>query len=218
MAVIYEIVNNKNNKVYIGQAKDLKSRIRSHKYSAKNKNTPLYSAISKYGWDYFTINIIEECDKTLLNDREVYWISQKKSIYPNGYNLLIGGNQSDHNEYTKIKISKKRIGIKFSQKHKDNLRLSHLGYVMPDEQKRKISQSSKGKVYSEETKKKLTFSQPHRKSIGRFDKNKNLLEIYDSIKSASKILGCTASHVSECCNGKRKMKKILGDDFLKHLT
>lgn len=217
MPCIYEIVNVKNSKVYVGQAKDLKARIRGHRYSSKNKNTPLYSAISKYGWKSFVVNVIEECDISLLNDKEIFWVEKKKSLYPNGYNLLIGGNQSEHNEYTKHKISTKRKGIKFSEEHKNNLRLSHIGYVMSEEQKKKISQSLQGKAYSNETKKKLCYSQPHRKRVGRFDESKNLIEVYDSIKLAAKILGSSPSHISECCKGKRKLKSILGNHFLQIL-
>ena len=72
MKVVYEFVNKINGKIYVGQAKDFKSRIRCHRCNAKShKSTnPFYNAIRKYGWDNFTINIIEECDVKLLNDHE----------------------------------------------------------------------------------------------------------------------------------------------------
>jgi group I intron endonuclease len=216
--VIYEFINNVNQKIYIGQASDYKQRIRSHKFNlSQNKNTPFYNALRKYGWNNFSINIVEECDEEKLNQREIYWIEEKKSLYPNGYNLLEGGKQAKHTDVTKQKISDSRKGIKFSKSHIENLKKSHIGYVMPDEQKKKISQSNKGKIISKETKNKLKYSQPHRKEVGRFDLNGNLVTKYDSIMEASIDLKCSPGNISECCNGKRKMKTILKGDVLKFL-
>ena len=218
MSAIYEFVNNINQKVYVGQAVDYKQRIRNHKFNLKqDKNTHFYNALKKYGWENFSINIIEECEANELNEREVYWISEKKSLYPNGYNLLEGGNQARHNDITKQKISNGRKGIKFSESHIENLRKSHLGYIMPEEQKKKISKSNKGKVVSEETKRKLKYKQPHRREVGRFNKEGNLIMKYESIMDASIDLDCSPGNISECCNGKRKMNKILKGDILKFL-
>ena len=218
MSIIYEFVNNINKKVYVGQTIDYKQRIRSHKFNLnQNKNTPFYNALEKYGWENFLINIVEECEENKLNEREIYWINEKKSLYPNGYNLLKGGNQARHTDITKQKISNGRKDIKFSESHIENLRKSHLGYVMPEDQKNKISESNKGKVVSEETKFKLKYSQPHRREVGRFDIEGNLIVKYESIKEASTQLNCSPGNISECCNGKRKMKKILGKDTLKFL-
>jgi group I intron endonuclease len=218
MSVIYEFVNNLNQKVYVGQALNYKQRIRSHKFNLKqNKNTPFYNALKKYGWKNFSINIIEECEENSLNEREIYWIQEKKSLYPNGYNLLEGGKQAKHTEIIKQKISNSKKGVKFSDDHIENLRKSHLGYIMPEEQKRKISESNKGKIISEETKRKLKYLQPHRREVGRFDINENLVVKYESIMDASIDLNCSPGNISECCNGKRKMRKILGTDILKFL-
>ena len=157
MSVIYEFVNNINQKVYVGQTVNFKKRIRDHRFNYNKiiKNTLFYNALRKYGWENFSINIIEDCSDELLNEKEIYWIEEKKSLYPNGYNILEGGNQARHTDISKQKLSEGRKGMKFSKSHIENLRNSHLGYVMPEEQKRKISESNKGKVFSEETKNKL---------------------------------------------------------------
>jgi group I intron endonuclease len=218
MSVIYQFVNNITQKIYVGQAVDYKQRIRNHKFNLKqNKNTPFYNALKKYGWENFSINIIEECEENKLNEREVYWIEEKNSLYPNGYNLLEGGKQARHTDITKQKISNGRKGIKFSKSHIENLRKSHLGYLMPEEQKEKISKSNKGKVVSEETKIKLKYQQPHRREVGRFDAEGKLISKYESIMDASIDLNCSPGNISECCNGKRKMNKILKGDILKFL-
>ena len=220
MKVIYEFVNKINGKIYVGQAKDFKSRLRCHKYHTKSnkKNSPFYAALRKYGWDNFSINIIEECAIEMLNEKEEYWINEKKSLYPNGYNLMKGGNQYEMSEDTKKKISNLRKGIKFSPEHIENLKKSHLGNKLSDETKKKLSEINKGRIHSEETRIKLRYSNPNRKEVGRFDCNGNILYKYESIKEAARILKCNVGHLSECCRGKRKMIKILGTDTLRYLT
>lgn len=50
-------------------------------------------AIHKYGKEHFRIELIEECDPKLLDEREIYWIAYYNSHY-NGYNLTEGGNSN----------------------------------------------------------------------------------------------------------------------------
>jgi len=76
----------------------------------------------------------------------------------------------------------------------------------------------KEKFIQKKLKKKLRYSNPNRKEVGRFNSGGILICKYESIKEASKILECNVGHLSECCRGKRKMIKILGTDTLKYLT
>lgn len=101
---IYKIENKFNGKIYIGQSINIKKRFYIHRYNAYNKknkdvyNLYLYEAIRKYGKENFLYEIIEKCDKNILNEREKYWIEYYKSNKKeNGYNLSDGGN----NIYTK---------------------------------------------------------------------------------------------------------------------
>jgi len=82
MSVIYEFVNNINQKVYVGQTVNFKKRIRDHRFNYNKgiKNTLFYNALRKYGWENFSINIIEDCSDELLNEKEIYWIEEKKSL------------------------------------------------------------------------------------------------------------------------------------------
>ena len=217
MAVIYEIINTINNMCYIGQTRrSLKERLNHHK-NEHRRGTPFYHAIKKYGWENFTVNIIEECEIEQLNEREIYWIAEKKTLYPDGYNLTIGGNQCGHHQLTREKISRQRTGMKFSESHKESMRRARLGTKASEETKRKMSIALKGKRHKEETKIKLKYSQPHRREVGMFDSDGNLIQKYDSIKEAARELSCNCGHVSECCNGKRKMKSKLGDNTLRFL-
>lgn len=93
MGYIYKIINDINNKVYIGQTTlKIKDRFYQHINSAQNNkiNTHLYSAMRKYGTEHFQIQLIEEVDDNLLSKREQYWIKYYNS-YKAGYNSTIGG-------------------------------------------------------------------------------------------------------------------------------
>lgn len=49
------------------------------------------NAIRKHGKDNFIVELIEICEVSKLNEREVYFIDKYKSQGPNGYNLTKGG-------------------------------------------------------------------------------------------------------------------------------
>lgn len=91
MGFIYKISNDVNNKVYIGQTRfTIEWRYKRHLECVKTSNLHLYRAIRKYGKEHFSISKIEECEDTLLNCREIYWIAFYDS-FNNGYNMTIGG-------------------------------------------------------------------------------------------------------------------------------
>ena len=79
---IYKIVNDINDKIYIGQiTTDLNTRLSQHKYDAKNntRNMYIYKAMRKYGFDNFNIEEIEKIQfenkkelLNMLNEREIY--------------------------------------------------------------------------------------------------------------------------------------------------
>ena len=106
---IYKISNLKNGKVYIGQSIDIAARWRRHRVDAFSNdkatyNYPLYRAIRKYGLENFSFDIIEECEKIQLNERERYYISLYDSVN-NGYNQGFGGSNGGHF----CKISKEQL-------------------------------------------------------------------------------------------------------------
>ena len=107
MGYIYKITNNLNQKIYIGQTRNsINRRWLDHCKSAKNEddkdhNAPLHLAINKYGRENFTVELIEQCDNQLLNEREIFWIKQLDS-YNNGYNAALGGYGHTKYDYDEI--------------------------------------------------------------------------------------------------------------------
>ena len=92
MGYIYKITNQINQKSYIGlttQAYDerWKQHIRS---IGTNNEYAIHKAFKKYGIENFSFEIIEECDNSLLAEKEKFWIKQFNTFL-NGYNLTRGG-------------------------------------------------------------------------------------------------------------------------------
>ena len=100
MIGIYVIINNINNKKYIGQSVNIERRLKEHKRRAFNPNSnlyncPLYTAIKKYKIENFSFLVLEECQKKDLNKREKYWINYYETNNSSfGYNLTKGGDSS----------------------------------------------------------------------------------------------------------------------------
>lgn len=98
MAYIYKIINQLNNKIYIGKTSlpSIEERFKQHKNDYKKRRSekrPLYRAMNLYGIENFTIELVEECSNEELEQKEKYWISFYDS-YKNGYNATLGGDGS----------------------------------------------------------------------------------------------------------------------------
>jgi group I intron endonuclease len=119
-------------KKYIGQTikKYLNSRVSEHFGNCSNCTHKFANSLKKYGKSGFIWGIVEECDITLLNDREIYWIEQYDTFY-NGYNTTTGGNQGREycvKEYLAERPNGDREEIKnLSQYCRDNdLNIAHI--------------------------------------------------------------------------------------------
>lgn len=88
MIGIYKITNLINNKCYIGQSIDIQRRWNKHKNS--NLSYPLYNAFRLYGLENFLFEVLEECDRAELNEKELFYIKKYNSCNPeNGYNQTL---------------------------------------------------------------------------------------------------------------------------------
>ena len=84
---IYKITNIENQMCYVGQSVDIASRWKQHIKRGIGAEAPtrnkLYPAMATYGPENFTYEIIEECPKENLDEKEKYW--------QNFYNALTYG-------------------------------------------------------------------------------------------------------------------------------
>ena len=117
-------------------------------------------SIKKYGENNHITGIIEFYNKENILEKEIFWINQRNTKAPNGYNLTNGGDGG--NTYLLLSDNDKKI---FSEKSSK----THSGKKLSEKTKKKISEShighswNRGSSFSEETKKKMKESRKGRK-------------------------------------------------------
>ena len=202
MAYIYQIINDINNKIYIGKTEfSIDKRFKEHcsdAFKERNEKRPLYSAMRKYGIEHFHIELIEETDNP--EEREKYWIEQKQS-FKNGYNATLGGDGKKYLDYDLIIASYKEIksikdtaislGIS-SDSVSNVLRANNISIITSSE----VIQKKYGKV------------------VNMYDLQNTFLKTFPSVNAAAKYMvennltGCKMTtikqHITEVCIGKRK--------------
>lgn len=192
MIGIYIITNEVNNKVYVGQVGKGKNtifgRLKTHyrklinkKYIDNNgKYTHLQCAWNKYGEENFTFDILEECTKEELDDKEKYWINYYESDNPlYGYNKTKGGSTEIPNEEIRKKLSNSLIGKPKSEEHKQNMRKPK-----SEEHRNNISKGKKGISMSEEAKQKISDANKGKESAfkGKKHTEESLQKMSNALK------------------------------------
>ncbi len=222
--IIYLTTNLINNKVYPGQ-------------TTKNDPTYLGSGIilkkakKKYGKKNFKRETICTCsNQKELNLKEIYYIAYYKKLVgaKNMYNITDGGGGTlghNHTEETKKKMSKVRMGIKFSDEIKRNMSKAMkgkkhpnmLGHHHSEETKKKISKASKGnkyflgKTHTEETKRKMRKSHFNKGKPLSNEHKRKLSESHRGEKNSLAIL--TEKQVIQIRNIKGKTQKEIAKMF-----
>ena len=81
---IYKITNIQNQMTYVGQSVNIAERWKQHIKRGLGAEAPtrnkLYPAMAATGLENFTFELIEECDKSLLDEREKYWQNYFNSL------------------------------------------------------------------------------------------------------------------------------------------
>ena len=90
---IYKITNQVTKECYIGQSVDISKRWKDHAKCGLGIDTPagnkLYKAMQTYGIWNFSWEVLEQCSKDLLDEKEKYYIDLYDS-YNFGYNSNTG--------------------------------------------------------------------------------------------------------------------------------
>lgn len=211
--VVYCHTNKINGKRYIGITSRKPER-RWRNGEGYSHNQHFYASIQKYGWHNFAHEILYSDLK-----KEDAWEIEKRLIAEydttneqKGYNIGTGGehgadgskrtaeqNSRKSQQMKSImndpaiasKISKARQGIKFSDEHIENLRISHIGK----------SPSNKGVPMSEQQKAVLRERKANKmKKVYCVETD----TVYDSIAEAARAIGVRVGNIHGVCEGKRK--------------
>jgi len=191
MIYLYKISNIVNGKMYIGQTNNPNLRWSQHKSNAKYNrgNQVITRAITKYGQDKFTFEVIAFCltkENADLSEQDI--IIQYDCLDPmKGYNIAAGGNTSVKTKEVLQKISdglKKHYetndgwnkGGTLSEEWKHNISIAsigkegtNIGKKFNDDWKIKMSKSSSGK----DKKSRRRFSDEVEKEICELYVNEN---------------------------------------------
>lgn len=199
MAYIYQIVNDINDKIYVGKTeRGLEERFREHckDYTRRDfEKRPLYRAMKKYGIEHFHIELLEETDNP--EEREVYWIEQKRS-FKDGYNATLGGDGKHYIDYDLVIAMylelqnqnevARRMGISSDTVH-IILKSNNVEILKNSE----VSARVTGKI------------------INQYSLDGEYIQSFPSAKAAAESLGKisstsngASSHISDVCRGKRK--------------
>lgn len=199
MAYIYQIVNGINGKIYVGKTeRSIEERFREHckDYTRRDfEKRPLYRAMKKYGIEHFHIELLEETDNP--EEREVYWIEQKRS-FKDGYNATLGGDGKHYIDYDLVIAMylelqnqnevARRMGISSDTVH-TVLKSNDVEIIKNSE----VSVRVTGKI------------------INQYSLNDEYIQSFPSAKAAAESLGKisstsngASSHISDVCRGKRK--------------
>lgn len=205
MAYIYRIVNDINNKDYIGKTNlSIEERFKQHCKDSKRtqyENRPLYKAMNKYGIEHFHVELVEECSDKIVSEREIYWIEQYSS-FKKGYNATIGGDGKHYIDYDMIEYN---YSI-----YQNTTKVAEVMNISPDTvrtvlKQRHIAIKSSQDIAREQNSISVTCLDK---------KTKEIIKTFPSIAEAARWLidnnltGCKfttiRTHISEVMRGKRK--------------
>ena len=146
---VYKLVS-PNGKSYIGQTNWLEKRFSVHRNS--KTRTYLSMAIQKYGFDNFTKTILHEglaIDES--NYYEAKYIEELNTLFPNGYNLRTGGDNSIPCETTRQRMSvAQKARQPFPEAHRKAISEKAKGRSVSDTHRENLSKALSGKKKSAE--------------------------------------------------------------------
>lgn len=202
MAYIYLITNDINGKVYVGKTvlPSIEERLREHYRDSKRprcEKRPLYDAMNKYGVEHFHISVLEEVkDVSLLEEREVFWIEQKRS-FKNGYNATLGGDGKRYLDYDVLISAYKEVQNLAKVAEQYGCDSGHLSHIL--------------KANGIDVRSSVEVNRACGQTIAQFSVAGEYIQSFPSAREAAKFvapkttsLGGVTSHITDVCKGRRK--------------
>jgi group I intron endonuclease len=105
---VYQVVNTKSSKRYIGSSMNIEKRFRIHVQqlkSGKHHSLLLQEAYKIFGESAFTVEVLEECSKDLLLIKEQEWLdkSDKSTLYNVSFTSTCGNIIENHPEKERLR-------------------------------------------------------------------------------------------------------------------
>lgn len=194
---VYKLTNTVTGKFYIGSTYNLKARMKYHRYSyGRNPNKELGADISKYGWDLFSVEVLEECTRENVRERERFYIDSLNAVEV-GYNAVRATTYQDLMHDMNVKNwrdPKYRETRSAASREVQKRRLENPEYF--------AQKSAQLKRYTDSLK----------RPVGMYSKNGELLHTFGGIREAERWLisvgktqskSSASSSIADCCKGGR---------------
>ena len=213
-----------NNKRYIGITQKRPEYRWLSDGSGYKRNNHFWNAINKYGWDNFQHIIIAKG----LSEDEAKWLEMElirlwdTTNQDKGYNILSGGQtMKGENNPMFGKQHSEEAKEKMSENHRDCSGENNpmFGKQHSEEAKEKMSEANKGRIVTEETRKKLSNANKGENNpmfgvhkIGKDSSNKKSIicittkRIFYTIKEGAFFYNCDNSSIAKCCKKKKGYK------------
>lgn len=160
---VYIIRNLINGKVYVGSSFKIEKRWRKHIFDLRHRvhsNSHLQRSFDKHGEESFSFDVLEET--TRPREREQHWIDHVQPFGLRGFNVwrnvLECRNRGPLSAETKARIGAANRGRKYgppSDEHRAKLSAALKGRPKPPHVVASLLASSRGRVVSEETRRKI---------------------------------------------------------------
>jgi len=197
---IYSLSDPITNEIrYIGKSFKPQLRFKNHIYQSKKLN----SYIGR--WINLLLNeaklpilsIIEECNDSNWEEREIYWIDYYKKAGTNLCNIRKGGNQPLPKKPKKISKYSNFKG-KYRSRFHNNGKVVYLGIF-------DTAQEAEN-AYNLYKSQGLLIKEGHKtKKIQMY--NNHISKEFDSLTICAKYLNTSVTNISRCCKGKAKTHK-----------
>ena len=194
---IYSLKNPITNEIrYIGKTGDLHRRLQNHISHSKTHNTRICNWIKSLITNNLLpiIDIIEICNDSNWEEREIYWIQYYKDLGFNLVNFRKGGNEPEPSKKQYQKFTK--VKDKYVVKRSKNNKLYYLGTFNTEEEA--INAYNDFKI-----RKSIIYN----KNGVQMFQNNILIKEFNSVSECAKYINGATTHISACCKGKKPQYK-----------
>lgn len=202
MGCVYIATSKTTGKSYVGKSiVSMKSRIDNH-LAFVRRNSPLvfHRAIRKYGINDFEWQIIFESDvRDVLIRVEIMEIKERNTKTPHGYNMTDGGEGFR--------------GLHFTDEHRRKLSESNKRAATP-ELRALRSRIHKGKVVSEETRKKLSNAHKGKHGVSRphGEETKRILSVISTKRAPARLASAATRYKMGSPSRGKTYEEIYGEE------
>jgi group I intron endonuclease len=238
---IYSIIHKPSKKVYIGQSNDVEGRLQKHRSWISNPtrviNRCLYNYAKKYSIEDFDFGLIETCEPSKLDEREMFWYEVFK---PNTFNSRpnpVTNRGVKHTDEAKVinsqlrkeyyavpeNIEKRRAVLKeISQRPswREKNKAAAVARMANPETRKKIREMVQSQENIDKVK-ATNFLRGNSNCVGQYSKDGSLVDFFLNVEDAARSVGKSRGNISSTLTGKLKSaygyvwKYITNEEYLK---